>query len=48
MPIKCEYCGKFISYEDVENGNAKHVFCPDSHFSGEATYWICKKCKEKE
>ena len=32
-PIKCEYCGKFISYADISSDNTISVFEPDSEFS---------------
>lgn len=48
MTIKCAYCGKFISYEDMDNGKAKYEFTPDSHFGPESSCWICEKCRALE
>ena len=44
--IQCEYCGKFISYQDLENDKAKAEYTPDSYFTVEGVYFICMKCYE--
>jgi len=46
--VKCGYCGKFISHDDLFYKKAKFVFTPDSALSKEEGYWICKKCRDKE
>jgi hypothetical protein len=45
-PIKCNYCGKFIKYSDIENGDAKFIFVPDSEVSSEVIEHICKNCNK--
>ena len=44
--IKCDYCGKFISYQDLEDGTAESVHTPDSYCTVEGVEFICSKCKE--
>jgi len=45
--VKCDICGKFISYKDLEKGRAYHVLLiPDNHFSGEICSSECRKCYE--
>ena len=44
--IKCESCGKFISYQDLDTGKAKSMHIPDTHFTVEGVEFICSKCKE--
>lgn len=46
--IKCDFCGRFISYDDLRNGEAHHVFTPDSHFTVESMELFCKKCNNEE
>ena len=47
-PPKCSYCGRFISYKDLEEGLAtfKMISC-DSAYSSEAYEGCCKKCYVK-
>lgn len=42
--IQCDYCGKFISYTDIENGSAKYTFIPDTEVSSEYMGYTCKRC----
>ena len=44
--IKCQYCGKFISREQIETGLAKYHYIPDSQFGPEESYWEHKDCKD--
>ncbi|MCD6436213.1 MAG: hypothetical protein J7L15_07475 [Clostridiales bacterium] len=46
---KCDNCGKFISYEDLDIGEATiTMILPDSHYSIETWETICKRCKKLE
>jgi hypothetical protein len=51
-PFRCDYCGRFISYEDLESGQAEtYEIFPDSEYSVEtwATHHIaCKEASESE
>lgn len=42
--IRCADCGKFISYQDLENGKAKSNFTPDSELSIERIWFQCEDC----
>ena len=45
--MKCDICGKFVSYEDLEVGEATRTMrLPDSHYSIETWETICKRCKK--
>jgi hypothetical protein len=47
-PIKCDICGRFVSYDDLRSEKAVHQMLePDNHFGPETwdTYHI--KCKSK-
>jgi hypothetical protein len=47
--IKCTWCGRFISYEDLRSGKATHfMVTPDSDYSCEEWESNCKKCREKD
>lgn len=47
--IKCDVCGKFIAYADLDEGKAiHHMSAPDSHFGSEQWETLCKKCRIKE
>ena len=40
--FRCDECGKFISFDDFDNGKAKrNCVTPDSHYSGEAFETLC-------
>lgn len=45
---KCDGCGRFISYEEMESGEAQFHFEPDSHFGPEVSEWVCAACLSKE
>lgn len=43
--IKCDICGKFIPYQDLESGKAIHIMlAPDSDVSSETWDSRCKDC----
>ena len=47
-PIKCESCGKFIPYLQLEKGGGASVnFIPDTEITQEETLFRCKDCTEK-
>ena len=44
---KCDVCGRFISYADIESGKAvRQLVTPDSDFSVEEYETLCDKHKE--
>lgn len=46
--IKCSYCGQFVSYDDLHNGNATHkMITPDSDLTFEEWESVCAKCNKK-
>jgi hypothetical protein len=46
--IACDYCGRFISYADLDEGRAvHHLLTPDSHFTREVFESYHIECKEK-
>ena len=43
--MKCDYCGKFVSYKDIEDGKVvSQMVTPDSYFTKEEYETICKSC----
>ena len=47
--IRCDICGCFISYKDIDEGKAiLQMITLDSHFSKEEYETICKKCRKSE
>jgi hypothetical protein len=47
--FKCDFCGRFITTEDLQNNKASHsLIVPDSNFSIEEWETTCKKCKHKD
>ena len=47
--IRCDECGRFISYKDLENGEARHcMVLPDSECTCETWESTCKKCLKAE
>ncbi len=49
LQIKCDYCGRFISYNDIDNNKAVYkMIQPDSEFGPETWTSYHKECKEKE
>lgn len=40
---KCDVCGKFISFKDLDDGKAIHILVtPDSEFTSETYESLCK------
>ena len=47
--IRCDKCGHFVSYEDIDNGKAIYsMITPDSHFTKETYEGLCPTCHESE
>lgn len=44
--IKCDWCGKFIAYEDVENAEVKYT--SETLFTSEQFEHKCENCKNGE
>lgn len=43
--LKCEVCGHFVSFKDIEEGRASHfMVTPDSDRSREEWETLCAKC----
>lgn len=45
--VRC-HCGRWISFEDMQDGSARHEFTPDTHFTAERSEWTCRLCVMKE
>lgn len=45
--LKCDDCGRFISFEEMTSGRAKHYFEPDSDLGPEISEWTCSACVAK-
>lgn len=42
---RCEYCGKFVSFKDIEEGKVVHkLLYPDSQFTKETYETYHKSC----
>ena len=53
MTEKCNQCGKFIPWSDIEGGLCAHEFEPLNEFGPEVSNWYCANCtiaerKERE
>lgn len=47
--IKCDNCGKFISFDDLMDGKARHTMVlPSSEYSDETFESTCQNCLEKD
>ena len=47
--IPCDYCGKFMSYAEMEpGGGATFYFEPLNEFGPEVAEWTCKRCNEQQ
>lgn len=44
-PLKCMYCGKYLSYNALDNGEAGSEFTPDTAFSTESVDFYHTACK---
>lgn len=48
-PLKCDDCGKFVAYADLDSGKARHTLVtPDSDYSAETFDTTCARCTKKE
>ena len=46
--IKCDVCGRFVGYAELDSGEATHrMVTPDSDLSFETFETICRRCKVK-
>ncbi len=45
--MRCICCGRFLSYEEMQDGTAHFYFEPDSHKGPEVSDWECAKCVAK-
>lgn len=46
--FRCDYCGVFVSYADLDSGRASHnMITPDSQYTSEEWETECAKCKDK-
>lgn len=49
-PIRCDCCGKFMSYKSIEEGKSIRIQEYDFGISDELTediYFLCEKCRYK-
>ena len=47
--LKCDECGKFISFDDLESGMAtRKLITPDSNYSNEEYETLCKNHADTE
>ena len=47
--IVCDACGRFVSYQDLVAGTARHVMTnPDAYGCKETFESLCARCKAKE
>ena len=45
---KCDVCGRFVSFVDLDSGNATRILVlPDSDYSTETYETLCQKHKDK-
>lgn len=42
---RCVYCGKFVSYNDIEKKKAKMYFEPDTEFNSEQIWCEHVECQ---
>ncbi len=45
--VKCSDCGKFISYNEIENEKVDYHYQPDTDFTYESEYYSHKQCNNK-
>lgn len=41
---RCDDCGRFIAYEDFDNGAIRSLATADTAFSSESYLTLCKAC----
>lgn len=44
-PLKCMYCGKYLSYDALDKGEAGSEFTPDTAFSTESVDFYHTACR---
>lgn len=45
--MRCEICGKFIGYKELENNEVRYKFTPDTDFGPEYHEFTHEKCINK-
>lgn len=45
--FKCDICGKFISYKELNDQKIDIKYIPDSHFTSESIKYSHKNCKNE-
>lgn len=46
--LRCDSCGKYISYKDFDHGATRKLIVPDNHFGKEDYETICIRCNKEE
>ena len=47
--FRCNDCGRFISYDELDSHEARHrLVTPDSAYTNEEFETVCKKCLVRE
>ena len=47
--LKCDACGRFIAWRDVESGKARHeMITPSAYMTWETWDDLCPQCKQRE
>ncbi len=46
--FRCEICGKFVSYKDINNDKVRVDFTPDTQFTDEKYEFFHNKCETKK
>ena len=44
---RCSFCGRYISYADMDNKRAGCNFTPDTAFSSESVEWFHLACRDR-
>ena len=44
---RCEICGKYFSYKEIDNGNVEICFTPDTQYTEENVEFKHINCKNK-
>lgn len=45
--FRCDVCGKFIAYAEIDKDEAITTFIPDTYYTVEQTIFTHKKCEEQ-
>lgn len=46
--IRCDACGRFIGFGDIEAGKTGFEYTPDSEFTREKCAHLCVSCNKQE